>query len=135
MIAPLAAARRCSAALATRKSSAGRLAIATWMALPLLSSCSRTSDGSIIMSAPPALPGFFRLSSQAEHKTAVRHTAAPFPPAPGPPDVPSNRQSSAIRVPVLLARVEPPFVRADPDRPLQCKDETGSSGRVRIVCR
>lgn len=39
-----------------------------------------------------------------------------------------------VTVPALTLTTNPPFTRPDPDKPLYCRNETTTTGRIRVVC-
>ena len=92
-----------------------------------LAACTRTSDGTVVLKKPPAMPNlmpsFFR-----------RAEISRFPPAPQP-----ETQSAA---PVTAAKPSPPRRKAQsgpikvaPTGALTCKNEVQPNGRVHVVCK
>lgn len=92
-----------------------------------LAACTRTSDGTVVLKKPPAMPNlmpsFFRRTDNSR-----------FPPAPQP-----AVQSAA---PVTAAKPRPPRRKAEfgpvkvaPTGALTCKNEVQPDGRVRVVCK
>jgi len=101
------------------------------------SGCTRTSDGSYVMRRPAMLN---RILPPREHRVAVasldagpavyevRQAARPAtPPAAG-------RKLPRVAMPSMSIAKNPPFKRADPDKPLSCYNETSDTGRIRVVC-
>lgn len=101
--------------------------------------CSRSSDGSVVVNAPPrlafAVPPYLRPDGPgAGGQATVASTSFP-PPPPAPPAVRGKPRAAAPRVETWkVAGVKPPFERADPETPLTCRDETGDGGRIKVVC-
>jgi hypothetical protein len=100
-----------------------------WL-LPL-AACSRTSDGTVVMKKPPAistlLPGKPVLLSWMRRKPSPPEepsiVAAQFPPPP-------ERKAARAK-----KRMTPAAVRPDADAKLVCHNQTGSDGRVRVICK
>jgi len=99
------------------------------------SACTRTSDGSIVMRKPTFL-GFGGNDpaprSQLDVGPPVYAEVAPVParpayrrPAP---------QQAKVTIPSMSIARNPPFKRANPDKPLSCRNEKTSTGRIRVVC-
>lgn len=111
------------------------LALLGCSALLAAGACTRTSDGSVVVKAPPSLsfavPSYLRAGDQ---DTEIRMADA-FPPAPAEP-APSGTPRKTL--PTVKAwkvgGVQAPFKRADATAPLSCRDETGDGGRVKVVC-
>lgn len=99
--------------------------------------CSRSSDGSVIVNAPPSLafavPPYLRPDAAG---TGVRSAAlSSFPPPPATPAVRGQSRNTVPRVKAWkVAGVKPPFERADPEAPITCRNETRGGGRVKVVC-
>lgn len=103
-----------------------------------VSACSRTPDGSYVLSRP-LLPSMLR---------------RPAPPPPPSFDVPVVEQLPAEPPPTLQAEprpvqakrsvpqvemwkpslIRPPFTPSETAHPLDCRNETSPTGRIRVVC-
>jgi hypothetical protein len=105
----------------------GMMVVAGSLLLPL-GACSRTSDGTIVMDKPVALPSFnlmpakplFPLWGRRKQPEVEQATAA------GPNFPPPPRKTATKR------KVRPPVVTA-PSGDLACKN-VSEGGRVRMVC-
>lgn len=106
-------------------------------ALLAAGACTRTSDGSVVVQAPPglafAVPSYLRSGGDG-----AQTQAAAFPPAP-PPAAQPVRSAPGRTVPQVrtwkVGGVQAPFRRADATAPLACRNETGDGGRVKVVCQ
>jgi hypothetical protein len=98
--------------------------------------CTRTSDGSIELKTP----SFGRLLSfddQEEQARIVpsRTLAQPaVEPVPAGKPARSGPRRATIAVPTMSIGEDAPFRRADPARPMTCRNEKTSTGRIRYVC-
>lgn len=128
----------------------GSAAIAGTLCVMLLApaGCTRTDDGSVVMARPTGfgwgLPGFRR----AEPEPAATN----FPPPPQQATVEPRRAEAreprfdppATRLPNLRRQptrmtgmrigVKPPFQQSPSGKPLNCKNTTTPTGRVKVVC-
>lgn len=112
----------------------------------LTAGCTRTSDGSVVLARPASLARVFqRESPQPSYGPAFRQLPSgppPVAPAPPPqvaasappPGAAARTQRRGVNVQGWRPAVKPPFARADPSRPLSCRNETSAGGRVRVVC-
>lgn len=100
--------------------------------------CSRSSDGSVVVNAPPrlafAVPPYLRPDGTGSDVQATVASSS-FPPPPAAPAVRGKPRKTVPSVETWkVAGVKPPFERADPEAPLTCRNETGDGGRVKVVC-
>lgn len=99
--------------------------------------CTRTSDGSYVMRKPVMLSRVFR---PRDHRVAIASlNAGPAvysvqQSAPPPVSPNARRRVPRVSMPSMSLVKNPPFKRADPDKPLSCYNETTTSGRIRVVC-
>ncbi len=104
----------------------------------LASGCARTSDGSVVLAKPLAMPGFAGRTQEPVYE-AVPSQLLPPPPVertPRPVHASASANSNAgSGVQGWKPSVKPPFVRSDPSRPLSCRNETSTTGRIKMVCR
>ncbi len=118
-----------------------RIPIALFGCCALLAAgaCARSSDGSVVVNAPPSLafavPPYLRPDGKgASAQETV--SASSFPP---PPAAQPVRKAPAKVLPPVKAwkvgGVQAPFKRADSAAPLTCRNETGDGGRVKVVCQ
>lgn len=63
---------------------------------------------------------------------AVYEVQQPAPPPSVSPRV--GRRLPTVSMPSMSIAKNPPFKRADPDKPLSCYNETSATGRIRVVC-
>ena len=100
-------------------------------------SCTRTSDGSFELRRPAVFGRLmnFRQSDPAPQYQVQANEPRAFPPADARPAVsrPSPRLAKVTGPSLSIAR-NAPFRRADPRKPLSCRNETSSAGRIRVVC-
>lgn len=106
----------------------------------LASGCTRTSDGSVVLARPMAIPSF-----------GLRAPARTYEPPPvvqqlQPSDAPVMAQAAPVRparparrvVPEVKmwkpAMVKAPFLPSESSKQLACRNETAAGGRVRVVC-
>jgi hypothetical protein len=106
----------------------------------LTSGCTRTSDGSVVLARPMAMPSF-----------GLNAPARTYEPPPvvqqlQPSDAPVVAQVAPVRparparrvVPEVKmwkpAMVKAPFVPSESSKQLACRNETSAGGRVRVVC-
>lgn len=99
--------------------------------------CTRTSDGSVVMKAP-AMPSLFaRATTRQPLGPDPRAVAlADFPPEPKAV-VSSPPHRGRVVPPIGTWTVQPvkaPFERTDPEKPLNCRNETSARGRVKVTC-
>lgn len=99
--------------------------------------CTRTSDGSYVMRRPAMFSHF--LGARRDQPGLAQVEALPpaytlAPVASAPVMAPPRSKRPKLAMPSLRLSKNPPFKRADPDKPLTCRNETGAGGRIRIVC-
>ena len=96
--------------------------------------CTRTSDGSYVMRKPVALTRFLGLgkSNPAPVHTAQVNEPRYFPPQRTAAPPPARRVN--FTAPSLSIAKNPPFKRPKSGKPISCRNETGRSGRIRVVC-
>lgn len=99
--------------------------------------CTRTSDGSVVMKTP-AMPSLFaRPSARQPLGPDPRAVAlAQFPP-PQQPVASSPPHRGRVVPPIGTWTVQPvkaPFERSDPEKPLNCRNETSAQGRIKVTC-
>lgn len=112
------------------------LVLAAFGSLLAGTGCTRTSDGSVVMKTPPTMPKLF--ASRPEQPVVdqtVMLTQLP-PPSPAPVATPASRKAHAM--PSVsgwkMQTVKAPFERSDPEKPLNCRNDTSPQGRVKVVC-
>ena len=117
-----------------------RVTVVAWGCSVLLvaAGCSRSSDGSVVVNAPPSLafvvPPYLRPDGAGAGVQSTVTTSS-FPPPPKAPTVRSKPRKTVPRVETWkVSGVKPPFERADPEAPLTCRNETRDGGRVKVVC-
>jgi hypothetical protein len=99
--------------------------------------CTRTSDGSFVLHRPAM---FSRLMHSRDREVAAQYQAQPneprsYPPAYARPAASrSALRQAQVTAPSLGIIRNVPFKRPDPSKPISCRNETGSSGRIRVVC-
>lgn len=106
--------------------------------LSLVSGCTRTSDGSVVL-ARQFTPGAAPSPSYASAAMQQQEQAASAEPAMEAPARPAARRPSSASVGKVQAWkpavVRPPFTRSDPENPITCNNATSAGGRVRVVCQ
>ncbi|EHK58117.1 hypothetical protein MAXJ12_06335 [Mesorhizobium alhagi CCNWXJ12-2] len=135
----------------TKRFETARLAVMLACGAVLATSgCTRTSDGSIELNrlelAQPRIPNLFKLrlpGQRASQPAPVQTAAAQFPRKP-----PAPQQMARIRPAPAKARprrvtatVSPkpaastnPANKAEPSKPLVCRNDSQAAGRIRVVC-
>lgn len=101
--------------------------------LLLVQGCVRASDGSYELRKSTMLSRALNVSESVDASTEV----APPPYTPVTSGEPTRQYRSRmpkVAVPTMTISQHPPFKRADPDKPLNCHNETSPTGRVRVVC-
>jgi hypothetical protein len=99
--------------------------------------CTRTSDGSYVLRRPAM---FSRLMHSRDREPALQNQVQvneprTYPPAYARPAVSRTAPRQAkVTAPSLSIIRNAPFRRPDPSKPLSCRNETSSSGRIRVVC-
>jgi hypothetical protein len=99
--------------------------------------CMRTSDGSYVLRRPAM---FSRLLNFRDREPAPQYQVQVNEPRTYPPAYarPAGSRTAPRQVkvtaPTLSIIKNPPFRRADPSKPLSCRNETSSFGRIRVVC-
>lgn len=105
-------------------------------ALAPAAACTRTSDGSVVMSRPlhmPAMPGFMRRDRHADAGASV--AAVSFPQAPQPHVERPRRVAAAPKLRAWQVRtVRTPFASGRTAQPLKCHNAPSDGGRVKVVC-
>lgn len=104
--------------------------------------CTRTSDGSYVMRRPAMLNhviGEQQPVAELQPVSPPVYAEVAPPPVSSPPpqpvsSPPPQSKMPTVTVPAMSLTSNPPFRRADPDKPLSCKNETTSTGRIRFVC-
>lgn len=120
-------------------------AIALGVAVLLgVAGCTRTSDGSIVMNTPslemPEMPKLNLLSFGGDRQARVVRSKTIQPqsvvqPKPQPTSVRrTGAKASKVTVPPMSIARNPPFKGVQVDKPLSCRNETTSAGRIRVVC-
>lgn len=118
------------------------LVLAAFGSLLAGTGCTRTSDGSVVMKTPPSMPKLFasRPEQPALDQT-VMLTQLPPPEtaaAPATAAAPVSRRAHTHAMPSVsgwkMQTVKAPFERSDPEKPLNCRNETSPQGRVKVVC-
>lgn len=117
-----------------KKAAGVSVAALSMMSLLFVEGCTRASDGSFELRKSTMLGR--ALNSGDDAAEAPQPVDAPVYTEAGPP--PSYRRTQPrlprVSVPTMSISQNPPFRRADPDKPLTCHNETSPSGRVRVVC-
>jgi hypothetical protein len=116
------------------------------------SGCTRTSDGSIELNrlelAQPRIPNLFRLrlpGRRASQPAPVQTAAAQFPRKPPAPQQMARTQPAPAKarprprrvtatVPPQPAASTNPATKAEPSKPLVCRNDSQAAGRIRVVC-
>jgi hypothetical protein len=77
-----------------------------------------------------------RVISERESAADIQPLGPPVYAVVSPPPASSQPQSKMpkVSIPAMSITKNPPFKRPDPDKPLSCKNETTSAGRIRFVC-
>lgn len=112
------------------------MALAACGSVATATGCTRTSDGSVVMSTP-AMPSLFGRSASREAFAPDQRSIAlaELPPATTPaPQPPRHANVSSQMGSWKVQTVKAPFERADPNKPLNCRNETSAQGRVRMTC-
>ena len=121
------------------------LPIAAAACCGITAGCTRTSDGSVVLARPMSLPralgGTPAPSYAPPSFQQLPAPAGPAPVASGPSFVspasrpaPARAAQSGVKI-WKPAVVKAPFGRADPSRPVACRNETSAGGRIRVVCQ
>ena len=120
------------------------LSIAAAACCGVTAGCTRTSDGSVVLARPMSLPGLGETPTPSYASPSPQQLPDPAEPAPvasGPsfaspasPPAPARSRQAGVKV-WKPAVVRAPFARADPSRPVACRNETTTSGRIRVVCQ
>jgi hypothetical protein len=116
------------------------------------SGCTRTSDGSIELNrlelAQPKIPNLLKLRLpgwRASQPAPMQSAAAQFPRKPPAPQQvartkpapaqtrPRPRRVTAT-VPPQPAANTSPATKAEPSKPLVCRNDSEAAGRIRVVC-
>ena len=100
--------------------------------------CTRTSDGSFVMRKPAMFSRLMNFGND-EAEMAARSPAIVAPPPVYAPPAPTVRHAkpqrqAKVTAPSLSLIKNPPFKRTDPTKPLTCRNEASSAGRIRVVC-
>lgn len=112
------------------------MALAACGSVVATAGCTRTSDGSVVMSTP-AMPSLFGRSASRENFAPDQRgvALAELPPATAPAPQPRRHASASSQIGSWKVQtVKAPFERADPEKPLNCRNETSAQGRVRMTC-
>jgi hypothetical protein len=99
--------------------------------------CTRTSDGSVVMTYSPSLPHFL-YRDRPEETVSPRERMASldhFPAAPGGDKALRRRKPPPQKLRAWKVRtIETPFNSSASDRALRCHNESSPDGRIRVVC-
>jgi hypothetical protein len=99
--------------------------------------CTRTSDGSYVLRRPAL---FSRPTHSPDRDPALQYQVQAneprsYPPAHVRPAVARSAPRQAkVTAPSLGLIRNVPFKRPDPSKPISCRNEATSSGRIRVVC-
>ena len=94
--------------------------------------CTRTSDGSYVLRRPAM---FSRDRDPALQYQVQANEPRSYPPAHVRPAVSRSAPRQAkVTAPSLGIIRNVPFKRPDPSKPISCRNEATSSGRIRVVC-
>ncbi|QPC86333.1 hypothetical protein GA830_05955 [Mesorhizobium sp. NBSH29] len=108
--------------------------IATSLVSGFTTGCTRTSDGSVVMAKQVKLPRMLRREPAGPSFSESAFPRAPEPAvvsAAAPAPAPTRRM---VSVNAWKPTVKAPFHRANPNRPMNCSNET-IGGRIKTVCR
>ena len=103
------------------------MAFAGSMMLPL-AACSRTSDGTIVMDNPVALPSLNLMAAKPFVPSWMRKK-----PEPEPAEIAANFPPPPVKKTAPRRKPRPPVV-ATASGELECRNQT-DGGRVRMVCQ
>jgi hypothetical protein len=100
--------------------------------------CTRTSDGSVVLRRPTVFSRLMKFRDPdpvPQYQVQVNEPRS-YPPAYAPPAAARARpqRQAKVTAPSLSIVKNAPFKRIDPSKPLSCRNETSSSGRIRVVC-
>ncbi len=99
--------------------------------------CTRTSDGSFVHAQarhvqPP--DEFRRRQDQMAARSPAIVRRPPFTLRRLRPSAAKPQRQAKVTAPSLSLIKNPPFKRPDPTKPLTCRNEASSAGRIRVVC-
>jgi len=103
------------------------------LGLVLVQGCVRASDGSYELRKSTMLSRALNVSEPVEPSTAVSPPPYTKITSNEPPRQYRSRMPK-VAVPAMTISQNPPFRRADPEKPLDCHNESSPTGRVRVVC-
>lgn len=98
--------------------------------------CTRTSDGSVVMTYSPSLPHFLyrdrpeEAISPRERMASLDH----FPATPGGDKARHPRATPQKLRAWKVQTIETPFNSSGSERALRCHNESSPDGRIRVVC-
>ena len=104
-------------------------------ALVAVAGCTRTSDGSIVMAQPSFGGSILSFGGNEEVRVVPSQTIRPPAVQPKPTSVRrAEPRVPKVTIPSMSIAKNPPFKGIQPDKPLSCRNETTSTGRIRVVC-